>query len=417
MHIGTIRSKMKELKTKGFFHILLGGSLTKIIAFLSSILIVRFISKNEYAFLSAADNIYAYVYLVTGLGLDIAVLKYCVCDNKAINKAYFSYSFKLGTLVEIVIVAIAGLYSLFYPLPFPESKPYLLALILYPFLYYWVCLLQGFMRARLKNREYAYASIIQTIVIFAFSLGFVFLIGAYSIIVARYVGAVIAIIYIYKCIRDELKCESFILPREEKNKFLRFGLSLLLANVFSMIMPINETYLINNLVRDATITANYKVANLIPQQLTFFTSAIVTFYFPYFSRMETNLEKRKMSKKVGLLTFAIIGIITVVGIVFSPLVIRIVYGNKYNDIGNLMTILWVMHATNAGIRMLPMNILPAIGYTRFNVYMSVISCVVHFGIDFYCIKTFGVNGAVVAGCTVYVLSALCYWIYLFKKTA
>ena len=47
MHIGTIRSKMKELKTKGFFHILLGGSLTKIIAFLSSILIVRFISKNE----------------------------------------------------------------------------------------------------------------------------------------------------------------------------------------------------------------------------------------------------------------------------------------------------------------------------------------------------------------------------------
>jgi O-antigen/teichoic acid export membrane protein len=95
--------------------------------------------------------------------------------------------------------------------------------------------------------------------------------------------------------------------------------------------------------------------------------------------------------------------------------IRFVYGNQYSDIGNLTTLLWIMNSMNAGFRMLPMNILPALGYTRFNVLMSVAACMAHMAIDYFCILNMGIHGVAVAGCTVYLITGLCYWYYLRKK--
>ena len=91
-NIDEIKYQIKSLFHNGFFHILLGGTLSKVIAFFSSIIIVRFVEKTEYAYLAYSDNIYSYVYLITGLGLDSAILKYCVSDNKEKNKSYFKFS-------------------------------------------------------------------------------------------------------------------------------------------------------------------------------------------------------------------------------------------------------------------------------------------------------------------------------------
>ena len=49
-------SKIKGLLKGGFFHIFLGNTLVKMIAFVSSIVIVRLVDKNEYAYLTYADN-------------------------------------------------------------------------------------------------------------------------------------------------------------------------------------------------------------------------------------------------------------------------------------------------------------------------------------------------------------------------
>lgn len=414
--VSLIKNKIKNLLEKGFFHILFGGTLTKVISFFSSILIVRFVSKQDYAFLGYADNIYSYVYLLTGLGFDSAILKYCVSDNSGKNKAFFSFAFKYGTISTVLIVLAALLYTTFFPLPFDESKQYLYALTCYPFLYYWVCLMQSFMRARLKNKQYAYASFIQTLLVFIISIGFVRRIGPFSVIVARYAASLVVLIYTFFVSRDDLNAVPEGLDSIDKTAFVRFGLSILIANVFSMVIPINEGFLVNNIIKDATISANYKVANLIPQQLTFVTSAIITYYFPYFARMKEKAVIWKESKKVGLFTAGFILVTMLIGILVSPFVIHLAYGDKYNDINYLMNCLWMMHALNAALRMLPMNILPAIGYTRFNIYMSVFACIFHLIVDYICISRFGVNGAVIAGCAVYLITAVLYWAYLRRKT-
>ncbi len=415
-YLSDVSQKIKNMISQGFLHILLGGTLTKVIAFISSIIIVRFVTKEDYAYLSYADNLYSYIYLFACFGLDTAVLKYCINDDKGKNNGYLRFALKFGLGIEAILIVFLLLFTLLFPVAFVQSKSYMFALIAYPCVYFILCLMLSFLRARLLNKEYAYAGIIQTIIVLVVSISLVFFISAYSVVVARYCAAIIVIIYCLWALRKEIVVKEVIYPdREQKKQFLIFGFSLMVANVFSMVMPINESFLVNNLIRETTTTANYKVANLIPQNLTFVTSAIITFYFPYFARMTDKKETWKRAKKVGALTAGIIASIVIVGIVLSPLIIRIAYGNKYNDITGLMTLLWIVYSFNAGFRMLPMNILPAVGYTKFNMTLSIITCIIHFAIDYYCITNYGVAGAAIAGGIVYFLTGWAYWLYLRRK--
>ena len=73
-------SRVKSLLTSGLSYILLGNFLSKFVALLSSVLIVRLVDKTEYAYLSYADNLYNYIGLFTGLGLASALLVTCTPD-------------------------------------------------------------------------------------------------------------------------------------------------------------------------------------------------------------------------------------------------------------------------------------------------------------------------------------------------
>lgn len=414
-----IKISLKRLLSDGFFHILIGGSLTKVIAFMSSILVVRLVSKTEYAFLAYADNIYSYVLLLSGLGCATAILKFCASDDKEKNRAFYIFALKFGTVTQAVISFIVFMILEYVEIAFPEAKSYIYLMTFYPFLYFWIAAIESYMRALFKNKEFAYAGIIQSIVALVGSVGFVLLWGAYGVIVARYIALGVVIIYgltVVKEKKGEGKNTEIKISFDEKKSFVYLGIALLIANVFSMIIPYNESFLINNVICDTEITANYKVACLIPSQLPFFTSAIVTYYFPIFARLKDGEKIWEEMKKVGVLTVFLIAGIAIIGIIVSPFIITIFYGEKYSDIFFLMTLLWIMNAINAGFRMLPMNILPAIGYSKFNVVVAFFTCIIHFCIDYVCIKMLGINGAVIAGGIVYLVSGLAYWYYLKKKT-
>ncbi len=411
-------SSIKKLGKEGFFHILLGGSLTKIIAFMSSILIVRLLSKDEYAYLAYADNIYSYVLLICGLGCSSAILKYCISENQNKNFAYFKFAIKFGTISQVMIMVIIGIIISNVNIAFSESKKYIYSLLFYPFLYFWIGAIQSYMRSLFKNKEFAYSGIIQSCVVLGCSVVFVLACGGYGVVGARYIALIVVAIYGITVIKREIGRQDqnvVCLEKSEKKAFVGLGLALLFANLFSMIMPNNESFLINNILRQANITAEYKVASLIPTQLPFFTSAIVTYYFPIFAKMKNNSMIWEKIKRVGLLTGGLILGVTLVGIVVSPIIIKIFYGEQYNNIFTLMTFLWIINAINAGFRMLPMNILPAIGYAKFNVVVAFISCIIHFIIDYFLITYFGIKGAVIAGGIVYFCSGVAYWRYLKYK--
>lgn len=412
-----IGQKVEGLLKGGFFHIFVGNTLVKMIAFISSIVIVRLVNKEDYAYLTYADNLYNYAISFAGLGMASSILKYCaVAKTKAEDKAYFWFSVKYGTLFEAVLCLIIVVYVSAAEIPFPEAKPVVYVLILYPVLNNILNTVMGYLRAHGENEAYAKAAVTQTLVVFLCSVVFVILLGIQGIAFARYCAIIIAILVILKVLKKYLQNEKAKrLERQEIKAFMVMSVSLMLSNLFSLIMPINEMTLVNELLRNETITANYKIAIMIPGQLSFVTQSIIIYYFTIIAKTENKKEVWKISKRVGLFTAGIIAVITTAGIVLSPAIIRIVYGSRYEDATTLSTVFWIVYALNAAVRMIPMNFLPAIGVAKFNAVMAAASCIVHLGITYIAIMKFGIWGAGIATGLVYIISGMIYWYYFRKK--
>ena len=92
------------------------------------------------------------------------------------------------------------------------------------------------------------------------------------------------------------------LAKEEIKSFMVMSISLTMSNLFSLIMPINEMTLVNELLRSEAITSNYKIAIMIPGQLSFVTQSIIVYYFTIVAKTEDKKEVWKISKKIGMIT-------------------------------------------------------------------------------------------------------------------
>ena len=168
-------------------------------------------------------------------------------------------------------------------------------------------------------------------------IGYVF--AQYSGVLAGIAVLVISIYKIYK--KDNpLKKEIPKLNRTEIKPFAAMGFSLMVSNFFSGMMPINETFLVNNIIQDEIISANFKVAGLLPAQLLLVSSAIVVYYFPIIARKQANNETWKQIKTIGLVTFCVVMIVASLGAFFTPWIIKYVYGEKYSDATSISYVLW-----------------------------------------------------------------------------
>lgn len=412
--IQKLKVRISNLLKGGFFHILFGNTLTKMIAFISSIVIARLVSKADYAYLTYADNIYSYINFVAGLGMSTAILKYCsAAKSKEEDKAYFWFTIKYGSAFQVVISIALLFYVYLTPVPYPQARSIFLLLVLYPLLSHIFTSIMNYARAHLNNKLYVNMSVIQTVVVFLGSLGFVWLLGIKGIVTARYLATFVAVLFSIKFIRSLGRgVQKEKLNRQQIKGFMELSISMMLASFFSVILANNEQMLVDYLIADEVTTANYKVANLIPSQLIFVTNSIIVYYFPLIARIEDKSMIWKQLKKIGLLCGGISFIISLGGIIFSPIIVQVAYGNKYEDALSLFPVFWIIHAINSGVRLLPMNMLAAIGKTKFNAVMSFFTCIIHFIVDYISIKAFGILGVGIASGLVYAVFGIVYWIYM-----
>ena len=407
---------IKNIIFNGLSYIIFGNFLSKGVALLSSILIARFVDKSEYAYLSYADNLYQYIGLFTGLGLASALLVVCTPDV-SISKQhnYLGKALKYGGVFEFITALGLCVVVQFVEIPFPSAKKYMWLLLLYPLLTYLFNALQAYIRVKRNNKLYAGLGAAHTIVVCIFSISLVFILNTIGVVFARYMAVIIVFVaaafYIRKA-DGKVVIES--VSKEENKKFLSVGLAMMFANLFSGMMPINEAFIVNNLIRDEGVTANFKVAGIIPSLLPIITSSVMVYYFPIIAAMKDGQAIKKTIYRIALINGAVIVLVTVAGILFTPFGIGFVYGEKYTDAAGISYSLWAMRAVNAAIRMVPLNILAAVGQSKFSAYVSVASCIVHAALDYVFISIFGINGVAYASIIVYVISAAVMWFYLVR---
>lgn len=415
--IGKLMGVFRNLVKGGFFHILLGNTLIKTIGFISSIVIVNLVTKSEYAHLGYSDNLYMYIDLFSGLGLSSAILKYCSCKKDLSEDVQFlKISLKYGILVQLLLSILLSIGIFFIDIPFIESKIIIWSLVFYPVLSYIFSVIQNYNRSHLNNELYSKSAVIHTLMVFLLSYLLVRNIGIAGIVFARYFAIIVSIFIASETVRINLKkiknIEHKILDNKEIKQFFIMGISLMVSNMLSMIMPYNETFLINNLVRDEIVSSNYKIAMMIPSQMNFITGSIMVYFFPIISQITDKTKRYEKIKKIGFFVFVLMSVIGLIGILLSPTIIKFAYGESYMDTIGISYVFWIVYSINSGLRMVPMNLLPALGIVKFNVKMSVITCIIHLVLDYIFISRLGINGAAYASLVVYLLSGIFYWIYM-----
>lgn len=410
-------NKFKSLIFSGLSYIICGNFLSNGVALLSSILIARFVDKSEYAYLSYADNLYQYIVLFTGLGLGNALLVVCTSDvSVGKQHNYIGKALKYGGSFEFVLSLILCIGTQIISIPFPQARKYIWLLIFYPMLTFSFNALQAYIRVKRNNKLYAGLGATHTAVVAVLSVGLVLYLDTVGVVFSRYIAVIAvitaAVIYIFRT-DGRVKIEP--VSKEERKGYISLGLSMMMASLFSGIIPINETFIVNNIIKDEVITANFKVAGIIPAMLTIITSSVMIYYFPIIVSMKNGRDIKKKVYKIAIINAVIIFAVTAVGMIATPLGISFVYGEKYADAVSIAYPLWIMRAINAAFAMVPLNVMAAIGEAKFNAYASVITCIAHAVTDYIFICIWGADGIGYAAMIVYFTSAAAAWIH-FNKT-
>ncbi|RDY31717.1 lipopolysaccharide biosynthesis protein [Lachnotalea glycerini] len=410
-----MKKQITHLIKGGFFHILIGNTLTKMFAFISSIVIVRLVSKEDFAYLSYADNLYLYVIAISGLGMSSAILKYCgphVQQDQ--DKAYLNYAIKFGGIVELVLSALVTIYVWICNIPFQQSRLLVSIMIFYPLLNYIVTTFQSYARAHFDNKVFAKIALMQSFFVLLLSIISIKIIGIFGMVFARYLSLGICCYFGYAYAKSKnYSLSPVILGIKEKREFMNLSFSFMFSSLFSMIMPINETFMINNILKDEILSSNYKVSMLIPSQTMFIANSIAIYFFSVLNNIANKKLLWNKLKKIEILSIGIIGGVSLTGFVLFPYIIKYIYGEKYSDCIGFSNMYWIVYGINSSFRLIALNLIPAIGKAKVAAIISVISAIIHALSCYLIIPRFGIYGAGFVLGLIYLISGFAYWIYIY----
>ena len=161
------------------------------------------------------------------------------------------------------------------------------------------------------------------------------------------------------------------LTKELARKMDSFSFQMMFTNGLWAIFMLNDVFLIGQLSGSETVLAEYKIAYVVPANLSILVSAIGIFVAPYFTKYEHSGNYdwiRRYFKVVLKITMLIMGMASIVCFLLAKPIILVMYGNAYLPAVPIMRVLLVASFFNNGIRASIANILSASLETYVSIY-------------------------------------------------
>lgn len=404
---------------KGLVHILSGSFMTKLVSFFGSIFLVKVLSKEDYGILGYLDNLYGYVFVLAGMGVSNAVLRYVVLGKTPEEKyGYFRFAYRTGLIWNLILGAGAGVFYGFYNHPQDyQSYVWLLSVLLLalPFQYFTDNVLCN-ERAMFANQRYATFS-------FLLSASIIF-----SKIAAGYLGGIRAVVFtqvtVYAVLGTVMMLMTkkkhyagvvpAVLDKTQKRTVISYSLQYMITNGLWTIFMLNDTFILGRVSAPSAL-ADYKVAYTLPGCVAIISSAIGVFVVPYFVRNENDkVWIRSNFKKTYAISAAIAGCICLGIAVLAKPLIWLLYGEQYLNVVPVMRVLLLSAFLNNGMRYTTANLLSAMGRVRPNMIVSALGMVLQISINLLVVPKYGAMGVAFTSCVVYLFMALTLLIVFYR---
>ena len=419
-----VLSKVKTLFKTGFFHIFGSSVINKIIAFLSSVVLVRILTKVEYGAFTYAWNIYSIVLIFNGMGVESGVLQLASehsGDTEYANKVS-SFGTKFGLIFNSILAAVLLGIGLVAPLKIEAGRPLLCALCVLPMFQLLYNLTSSYLRVQKRNQEYAKLQVTNTILILVVSAGCAFIFREMGMVIGHYVAFSVAYLVGLLAFHVHLFNRRIeILSDEDRKSLLKISFISMLNNGLSQLMYLLDVFILGIVDPQETILASYKVATMIPAALTFIPISLITYMYPYFAERKDDGKwclNRYKQILLGLGGFNLL--LSAVLFAAAPMIIRILFKVQYLDAVPVFRILAVNYFFSGTFRILSGNLLVTQRKLKFNLFVAVVSSLTNAVADYFFIQWWGSMGAALATVLVVLISSVLsttYLIYTFKQNA
>lgn len=411
--------EVKLLLKKGLVQIFSANVINKFVQFGTVACLTRIIPKGEYGAFSYAQNIMSIVLLMEGLGVTSGILQYCSIANDEEEKtSIFSFGIKFGVIVNVILSIVLLMYGVFGKLPdgFESSRPFIMLLAFVPILTVCYNTIQSYLRSTLRNTEFSVLTTFNTVVYFISTVVFSLLMGANGIIVGMYIGYLSTALLGFWFIRKDIfgkKLKSIDSFNFDRKKFLKYSLITVLTNAMSQMLFLLDTQMIGIFVNSDTVLASYKIATMIPFNLTFIPISIMVFVYPYFARYRNNKEwiTRRL-KQITLGLFVLNTFIAVVGILSADFIIPLLFGSEYVSAIPCFKILMFGYIIAGTIRTPFGNIIASFGEVKYNLINSAITGVANIILNLILITNYGSIGAAYATVAAYIIASIIHVIFM-----
>lgn len=419
----SIFSKLKTLLRTGFFHVFGSSTINKIITFLSSVVLIRILSKNEYGVFTYAWNIYNIVLLFNGMGMDSAILQ--MCSEKSGDEGFVrricNYGARFGIAFNVLLtLAMIGI-AIFFPVTIDGSREMLLFLCLLPMIQLLFNLSTGYLRSQKRNQDFAMLSTVNTILVFLVSAGAALIFRAKGMVLGYYIAYAVSVLLGAFKMRIRLFSKAEQPEKQDRKSLLAIGAVSMCNNGLSQLLYLLGVFVLGVVVADEAVLASYDAATKIPAALSFIPLALVTYLYPFFAQHRDNGKWcLKRYKQVVLGLGAMNLAISLVLVLGAPLIVKLLYGTEYADCVPVFRILSANYFISGTFRVLSGNLLVTQRKLGFNLLVAGVSGVMNIVLDFLFISWWGSMGAAIATVCVTLLSAIMstvYLIYTFRKKA
>jgi len=206
------------------------------------------------------------------------------------------------------------------------------------------------------------------------------------------------------------------LTLQEKREANIYAVQYMLTNGLWAVFMLNDTFLLGIFSNNAEIVAEYKVAYVMPGNISIFATAIGVFTGPIFTKNEKNIKWiQENYKKVFITSGLIVGMVALALFIFAEPLVVFMYGTGYKNIVPLMRVLLVAAFFNSGIRYTSANLLASMGQIKYNMSISIVGMVLQIVLDIWLIGKFKAMGVAISSCIVYAFMAISLFIIFVNR--
>ena len=413
--------KLTILIRTGFFHIFGSSVINKIIAFMSSIILVRILTKQEYGVFTYAWNIYSIVLLFNGMGTDSGVLQLASEKNEDTNFAdrTSNYGTRFGIRFNVILMIVLLSIGLFVPLKIEGAGRLLCFLCLMPIPQLLYQMTTIYMRSQKQNREFARLTVFNTALLFISSATMAWGFREIGLIMGYYIAYFTSYIVGYVVYHISILNHSQHFGKKDRYDLLKISFISMLNNGLSQAMYLLDIFMLGIANPQEIMLASYKVATMIPTALTFIPTALITYLYPYFAEHRNNgTWCLQAYKKVLLGLSGTNFIIAIVLFLEAPLIIQLFFGAQYLDAVPVFRILSLNYFISGTFRIISGNLLVTQRKLTFNFFVAVVSSIANVIADYLFIQWWGSLGAAMATVLVVVISSILstgYLVHIFYR--